>query len=323
MRRLARIAYSLQNTVQADVAHASDVGWAVLPASRPTGRLVDEAFVEPISPPESGLAGTTAHPTSLLTAFMESIACKLGFRRACRAEIHLGLSRRTALNRRPKGQRGTLKRAPHPLVWKCQRSGAGCRIALLGALLILELAACKHKGHPSESRSAESRPAESTGGVSAPADVAAPVLSVLKMSDPNAESQLLRGFYGVESGSWRWTTSKFALTLRPPEGSAQQGATLEFKFSLSEVVVNKVGPVTLSAKINGVPLPSQTYSKPGEYTYSAAVPADALRTNTASLEFSTDKVMPPGNGDKRELALVAVSAALLPVGAQAIGAQAK
>ena len=56
----------------------SDVGWAVLPASRPTGRLVYEAFVELISPLESGLAGTTAHPTSLLTALMQSIACKLG-----------------------------------------------------------------------------------------------------------------------------------------------------------------------------------------------------------------------------------------------------
>ena len=182
------------------------------------------------------------------------------------------------------------------------------RLALLSALLVLELAACKHKGQLSVSGG------EITGPL-AP-DVAAPVLSVVKMSDPSAEPQLLRGFYGVESGSWRWTTSKFALTLRPPEGSAQQGATLEFKFSLPEVIVNKIGPVTVSAKINGVPLPSQTYSKSGEYAYTAAIPADALRTNTASLEFSTDKVMPPGNGDKRELALVAVSAALLPLGVQ-------
>ena len=130
------------------------------------------------------------------------------------------------------------------------------------------------------------------------------------MSDPAAEPQLVRGFYGVESGSWRWTASKFAVTLHAPEGSAQSGATLQFRFSLPEVIVNKVGPVTLSASVNGTALPPQTYSKPGEYTYTAPVPATALSTGTVSAEFATNKAMPPANGDKRELALVAVSVGL-------------
>jgi hypothetical protein len=133
------------------------------------------------------------------------------------------------------------------------------------------------------------------------------------MGDPAAEPQLVRGFYGVESGSWRWTASKFAVTLHAPDGSAQMGATLQFQFSLPEVIVNKVGPVTLSASVNGTPVPSQTYSKPGEYTYTTAIPAAALKTGTAALEFSTNKAMPPANGDKRELALVAVSVGLSPL----------
>jgi hypothetical protein len=133
------------------------------------------------------------------------------------------------------------------------------------------------------------------------------------MGDPAAEPQLVRGFYGVESGSWRWTESKFALTLHAPDGSAQTGATLQFQFSLPEVILNKVGPVTLSASVNGTALPSQTYTKPGEYTYTTAVPAAALNTGTVSAEFATNKAMPPANGDKRELALVAVSVGLSPL----------
>jgi hypothetical protein len=175
------------------------------------------------------------------------------------------------------------------------------RLALLSALVVLELTACKHKGQPAASRADVSEPA-------------VPAVSVLKMSDPEADHQLLKGFWGLESGSWRWTSSKFAINLRAPEGSAQNGAMLEFKFSLPELVVNKTGPLTLSATINGIALPSQTYSKPGNFVYSAAIPADALRTGQGSIEFSTDKAMPPSNGDKRELALIAVSVALLPGG---------
>ena len=181
------------------------------------------------------------------------------------------------------------------------------RLALLSALFVLQLSACKHKGHTTIS----SGDVKIAAPAEIPANVAPVTLSVVQMSDPQAEPQLVRGFYGVESHSWRWTASKFALALRPPEGSAQKGALLEFKFSLPDVIVNQVGPVTLSAKINGMTLSSQTYSKAGDYTYAAAITADAFRSGQASLEFSTDKAMPPSNGDKRELALVAVSVALL------------
>jgi hypothetical protein len=181
------------------------------------------------------------------------------------------------------------------------------RLALLAALALLDLAACKHK---------PSSPVASDGGgadvkvADAPAAQNSVELSVVKMSDPAAEPQLMRGFYGVESGSWRWTASKFAVKLRPPEGSAQTGATLQFQFSLPDVIVNKVGPVTLSASVNGTALASQTYSKAGEYTYTAVVPGAALSAGTATAEFATNKAMPPANGDKRELALVAVSVGL-------------
>lgn len=180
------------------------------------------------------------------------------------------------------------------------------RLALLAVLVLLDLVACKHK------------PSQSGGGADvkvtdAPAGQNLIEMSIVRMADPAAEPQLVRGFYGVESGSWRWTASKFAVKLRPPEGSAQTGATLQFQFSLPDMIVNKAGPVTLSASVNGTALASQTYSKSGEYLYSAAVPGAALNAGTVTAEFVTNKAMPPANGDKRELALVAVSVGLSPL----------
>jgi hypothetical protein len=185
------------------------------------------------------------------------------------------------------------------------------RLALFSALLVLELAACKHKPRIAESREDIKAPASKNQIV-----ITTPVLSALKMSDPDAARELVAGFYGLESGTWRWTASKFVVALLPPQGAAQNGARLEFKFSLPEVIANKLGPLTLSAKVNGFALPSQPYSKAGEYIYTAAIPPETLRSGIGYLEFSTDKAMPPDNGDKRELALVAVSVALLPVGRQ-------
>jgi hypothetical protein len=181
------------------------------------------------------------------------------------------------------------------------------RLALLSALLVLELAACKHKGQAAL-KADPTVPATAHDQIV----IVSPIVSSLKMNDPATLSSLIRGFYGVESGSWRWTATKFAVMLLPPKGAAENGATLEFKFSLPEVVANKIAPLTLSARINGFALPSQTYSKAGDFIYTAAIPKEAFSSGSGYVEFSTDKAMPPSAGDKRELALIAVSVALLP-----------
>ena len=155
---------------------------------------------------------------------------------------------------------------------------------ILGAVVfVFALSSCKHKFGPTlvEARS-----------------------SFLSMADENAGGQLLRGFYGIEGDGWRWASSKFAVALAKPRGKS---STLELKFSLPEIVVNQQGPVTLSVEINGSKLPSQTYGKPGQYVYSTPVPSSALKA-TNTVEFSTDKAIKPSPQDRRELALVVVSA---------------
>lgn len=138
------------------------------------------------------------------------------------------------------------------------------------------------------------------------------MLSTVSVADPKATPQLIRGFYGVEDNQWRWTTSKFAVTLRPPAMSAQKGATLVLKFTIPDPVMAKVKSTTLKATVNGTATEPQTYTKPGEYVYSRDIPAAALGGEAVMAEFTLDKFLPPSSSDQRELAVIVTSIGLEP-----------
>lgn len=138
------------------------------------------------------------------------------------------------------------------------------------------------------------------------------LLSVVSVSDPAASAQLVRGFYGLEGNTWRWTAKQFEVALKPPAGAADNGAKLSFHFNVPGAIVEKFGPVTLNAALNGMPLAPETYSKPGNYVYSRDVPAAALKSDAVVVQFSSDKGIAPSAGDQRELALVSVSFGLEP-----------
>ncbi|MDX2153158.1 MAG: hypothetical protein SFV54_20610 [Bryobacteraceae bacterium] len=131
--------------------------------------------------------------------------------------------------------------------------------------------------------------------------------SVVHVADPRTATQLARGFYDVEGNSWRWTAGKFAVTLRPPAGAAQKGATLSFKFAFPDAVFAKTGPITVTANVGGAGLTPETYAKPGEQTYTRDVPATALGRDAVTVEFALDKSLPPSAADQRELGVIATS----------------
>jgi hypothetical protein len=136
------------------------------------------------------------------------------------------------------------------------------------------------------------------------------LLSSVHMADPRAIPQLLEGFHALEQGAWRWTARKFSVALLPPPGATQQ-AQLELKFSIPDAVIARLQTVSLTARVNGVEVGSETYDKPGEYTLTKPVPASALQVGEAvKAEFELDKALPPGEADKRELGVVALSVAL-------------
>jgi hypothetical protein len=135
---------------------------------------------------------------------------------------------------------------------------------------------------------------------------AADLASGFGMADPQATNQITHGFYGLENG-WRWVASKFGATLAPPDGSGS--AQLELKFALPAAVFDRMGAVTLSATVNGVALTPETYKASGNQVYSRDV--GKVGPGPVTVEFSTDKALPPGGTDVRELALIVTHVALI------------
>jgi hypothetical protein len=177
-----------------------------------------------------------------------------------------------------------------------------CLAAFL-ILLVFPGVACKGKHTPAVVQPAVVQNEEP--------DQAPRLVSSVRMNDTTAALQLLNGFYPVESGAWRWTAGKFSVLLRTPPGSAQRGATLNFAFTIPEVVIQKLNSMKLTASINGMDLKSDEYKKPGPETFSADVPGSLLTPDSVKIDFALDKSLPPGL-DKRELGVVAFLAALTP-----------
>lgn len=128
--------------------------------------------------------------------------------------------------------------------------------------------------------------------------------TMLTMSDPRAAAQLVSGFYNLEQNAWRWTAGHFSVILRPPRNADQIGAILTVKLSVPQPVIEKVKTVTLSAAIHGNILAPETYTTPGEHTYTRDVPAAALHGDSAKVDFSLDRYLPAGAAESRELGLI-------------------
>jgi len=134
--------------------------------------------------------------------------------------------------------------------------------------------------------------------------------SVLNMGDPKVEPQLVSGFYGVESGAWRWSGKQFSVSLRPPLGAASNGAKLTMKITVPQVVIDKNKNVTVSATVGGVALKPETYTTPGDYLFVREVPASALAGESVRVDFALDKAMAPSGADIRELGIIVFSIGL-------------
>jgi len=176
-------------------------------------------------------------------------------------------------------------------------------------LLALLIASLLLPGCPSNEPEL-AQPPQSETAESAAEALSEGLLSSVHMGDPAATTQLLEGFYGLEQGVWRWTARKFSVALQPPAGSGQD-TQLEFKFTLPEAVIGRLKAVTITARVNGADIGSETYDQPGDQVFAKTVPANALRGDGAmKVEFELDKALPPGEADKRELGVVAISVAL-------------
>ena len=108
----------------------------------------------------------------------------------------------------------------------------------------------------------------------------------------------------------RWTKKDFSVALKPPPSLPDEPVTLELKFTVPEVSIQRLPSLTLSATVNGVPVGAETYDKPGDYAFSKPVPGEALDQKIVKVEFRLDKAIAAGEIETRELGLVATSVAL-------------
>ena len=127
----------------------------------------------------------------------------------------------------------------------------------------------------------------------------------IQVADPAASSQLISGWHNIERNSWRWTARKFTVVLRPPIGSPANGATLNFSFTVPDVVITRLHSVTLCAFIQTTRLAPETYQTSGKVTYIRDVPASLLSGVTVRVDFELNRAMFPGQGDTRELGVIA------------------
>ena len=135
--------------------------------------------------------------------------------------------------------------------------------------------------------------------------------SSVMMDEPAQSAQLLDGFYGME-GKSRWTARKFSVLLKAPDGSERDGAELALNLYLPDVQIQHLGPIQMLADVGGRQLPARTFSQPGEFTYTAHVPAELLQSGFVVLEFRLDKSSVGLNGDARELGVVVTEVGLEP-----------
>ena len=135
-------------------------------------------------------------------------------------------------------------------------------------------------------------------------------LSTLHLADPRGTPQLLKGFHALEQGAWRWTEKVFAVALKPPAASPGEEVNVQLTFSIAEASISRLGPLTLTATLNGSPAGSEIYDQAGDYTFTKPVPAEVLASETIEAVFELNKVLPPTGSDLRELGVIAVSVVL-------------
>lgn len=130
------------------------------------------------------------------------------------------------------------------------------------------------------------------------------VVSKIDITDPVEAVQLTNGFYGVEMNAWRWTAKNFSVVLKPPPGSERNLPKLALQLYIPPIETKSLGPITLHADVDGYPLAERTFSSPGAFIYSAAVPPDLLRLPLVTVNFHLDKAMTNLKSDTRELGAV-------------------
>jgi hypothetical protein len=137
--------------------------------------------------------------------------------------------------------------------------------------------------------------------------------SQFNVADRVHEWQLTRGFHPVETAKNRWAAREFAVVLRAPGDAAAKGARIWLRFFVPGEQIEKLGPITLYADVDGYRVEPQKFSEGGIHEFIRDVPGSVLDTNIVPVQFAWDKAVDPASGDGRELGAVIIDVGLRPL----------
>jgi tRNA (mo5U34)-methyltransferase len=112
-----------------------------------------------------------------------------------------------------------------------------------------------------------------------------------------ANLELLAGWHDSEETGWRWTAREFAVRVHAAEGAR----SLTMKLYIAEESVQRLGPLTLSATVEGRPLLPAVYDAPGLATYVREL---SPASGEVEVHFTLDKALPPEERDSRERGVI-------------------
>ena len=118
-------------------------------------------------------------------------------------------------------------------------------------------------------------------------------------TDLNVDARLGEGWYARE-GTCRWTAQRFSFVV-PRRERERSAPELYLRFLLPDVLLDSRPSVSLSAHVNGFPLPLRTYTTSGEHVYQEKIPRDAALGETLEIIFETDDVLHAPAPDTRAL----------------------
>lgn len=120
----------------------------------------------------------------------------------------------------------------------------------------------------------------------------------LEMGNPE-HAPLLRGVWDIESGDWRWSGQRFAFRLAPVR---QPGMQVELDVHLPEVIVNRLGALTVSGRAGRERLEARRLAEAGDHLL--RWPVGMGEGGSLDVTFALDKVLAPAGEETRELGLI-------------------
>jgi hypothetical protein len=138
----------------------------------------------------------------------------------------------------------------------------------------------------------------------------AELTTVLALAKPLQAAAIgqLSGFYPPEEKGWRWTAKSFSFEAQAP--SDVSGANLSLGVYVPDASLQKLGPIVLTARVNGKELKSRKFAAAGVFTFASDVPMEWLHAGANRFDFSLDKALPGSASDSRELGLIVTSFAV-------------